>query len=369
MSNKRAYLVGGLGCSGKSTFAKKLAIEKGIPYFKADDVYFIVGSNLKIPKEKMSLLPMESTWENPNILGISDMGVYGSMYECVKQSYLEYFSYNIPQSFVIEGEALFWNHHERDLVMELLNDYQKINLCLYPDYEQWLRNRTDRIKKDGFTPTYREEEEYNSLYKEYLTYMPEKTIVITDIINTDCSPTGGTNYQTDDFSDPKWEVYPFPKDMTGKTFMDISCNTGWFSQKASEQGAKVTGIDISWQVLVDAQIKVPSGTFLLSKIEDFKLEKYDYILSSSAFHYYKHREDVIRRISESTTYFVLETPVLESENEDIQYKDDFMQSFCALPSEKLLLKWLNKYFKKVEKIGETIQPNSSNRPVYLCTQL
>jgi len=368
MQDKRAYLVGGLGCSGKTTFGKKLAIEKGIPYSKADDVYFIVGNNLGISQDKISLLPMQQTWENPDSLGLPNLGVYGSMYECVKQAYLEFFSYNIPKAFVLEGEALFWNKHERDLVNELLKDYNKTTFCLYPDYEQWLRNRTDRIAKGGHIPAYREEKEYNDLYLDYLSYMPEQTIIVKDTINLDCSPTGGTNYQTDDFSDPKWEVFDFPKDMTGKTFLDISCNTGWFSKKASDCGAKVIGIDISWQVLDEAYKKVPSGKFLLSKIEDFKLEKYDYVLSSSAFHYYKHREDVIRRIAESTDYFVLETPVLDSEIEDIQYKDDFMKSFCALVSEKLLLKWLNKYFKKVEKIGETIQPNSSNRPVYLCTK-
>lgn len=368
MPNKRAYLIGGLGCSGKSTFAKKLAIEKGIPYFKADDVYFIVMNNLKISQDKISLLPMEQTWENPDSLGIGDLGVYGSMRECVKQAYLEFFSYNIPQEFVLEGEALFWNQHERELVMEMLNDYQKINLCLYPDYEQWLRNRTDRIKKGGFIPKFREEKEYEDLYKNYLTYMPEQVIIIKDIINTECSPTGGTNYQTDDFSDPKWDIYPFPKDMTGKTFMDISCNTGWFSKKAHKQGAKVSGIDISWQVLTKAYENEPTGCFYLSKIEDFPLKRYDYVLCSSAFHYYKNREDVIKRIADSTNFFVLELPILDSEVEDIQYNDDFMKSFCTLISEPLLLKWLKKYFKEVTKVGETIQPNGRNRPVYLCTK-
>ena len=368
MSDKRVYVIGGLGCSGKSTFAKKLAADRGIPYFKADDIYFIVQNNLGVSPDKISLLPMQQTWEDPKELGLKDFGIYGSMRECVKQAYLEFFSYNFPKSFVIEGEAIYWNVHERALLMELLSDRDVISLCLFPDYEQWLKNRTKRIKEGGHIPQFRDEAEYYKIYDQYLSYLPERTIIIKDIINTDCSPTGGTNYQTDDFSDPKWEVFNFPKDMIGKTFLDISCNTGWFSKKAEEQGAKVTGIDISWQVLVEAMDRVKTGKFYLSKIEDFKLDKYDYVLSSSAFHYYHHREDVIKRISESTTYFILETPVALSDKEEILYQDEYMESFCALPSEKLLLKWLHKYFKDVEKIGETIQPNGFNRPVYRCTK-
>lgn len=367
LPNKRAYLIGGLGCSGKSTFARKMATDLGIPYFKVDDVYYIVASNLKVPKDKVVLLPMAKTWENPDSLGIPDLGVYGSIRECVKQAYLEFFSYNIPQSFVMEGEAIYWNRHERDLIAELLEDRQIINICIYPDYEQWLKNRTNRIKDGGHLPDFRDEDEYHNLYKEYLMYVPKRTIIIKDTQNIECSPTGGTNYQADYFSNPKWEVFNFP-DLKGKTFLDISCNTGWFSKKASDAGAKVFGLDISWQVLVEALIRVPTGVFTLSKVEDFEFGKYDYILCSSAFHYYKHREDVIRRISESTNYFILELPLLESNKEDIQYDNSFQDSFCALVSEPLLLKWLKKYFKNVEKIGETIQPNGRNRPVYRCTK-
>ena len=365
--NKTAYLIGGLGCSGKSTFARKMATDLGVPYFKVDDVYYIVASNLKVPKDKVVLLPMAKTWENPDSIGIPDMGVYGSMRECVKQAYLEFFSYNIPRSFVMEGEAIYWNRHERDLVAELLEDRQVINLCLYPDYEQWLKNRTSRIKDGGHLPEFRDEDEYHKLYKEYLMYVPKRTIIIRDTQNIECSPTGGTNYQADYFSDPKWEVFKFP-DLKGKTFLDISCNTGWFSKKASDAGAKVTGLDISWQVLVEAQKKVPDGTFVLSKVEDFDFTDYDYVLCSSAFHYYTHREEIIKRISKSTTYFVIELPLLESDKEDIQYDNSFKDSFCSLVSEPLLLKWLKKYFKDVEKIGETIQPNGHNRPVYRCTK-
>lgn len=367
MPNKTVYLIGGLGCSGKSTFAQKLAQEQGIPYFRADDVYFIVANNLGISPEKLAYAPMQQTWEDPKELGLPDFGIYGSMKECVRSSYLEFFSYNLPQSFVLEGEALYWNPHERDLVNELLSEREVVNVCLTPNYEQWLKNRTKRLKEGGHCPPFTEQEDYNNLTKDYLTYVPDRTILIKDGY-TECSLMGGTNYQTDDFSTPKWSIFNFPEKLDNRIFLDISCNTGWFSQMAADRGAKVTGLDISWQVLFEAQKRVPSGTFRLSKVEDFEFGTYDYILCSSAFHYYTNREEIIKRISKATTYFVIELPLLNSEKDDIQYQDSYQESFCSLVSESLMLKWLKKYFKDVEKIGETIQPNSPNRSVYRCTQ-
>ena len=184
--NKRAYLVGGLGCAGKSTFAKKLANDLGVCYVRADDIYWIVFKNLDIAKDKLVYAPMSSTWEKPEILGIPDFGIYGSMRECVKADYLEFFSYNIPKSFVIEGEAIFWNKHERALVEELLSDYNKTYFCLYPEYEQWLKNRTKRSIEGGHPIEFRDEDEYNKLYEEYLTYMPDNTIIIKDALS-ECS--------------------------------------------------------------------------------------------------------------------------------------------------------------------------------------
>jgi hypothetical protein len=85
---------------------------------------------------------------------------------------------------------------------------------------------------------------------------------------------------------------------------------------------------------------------------------YDIILSSSAFHYYTHREEVLQKISEHCKLFVLETPVIEKEGLDIVYSGGENGEFCSVPTEELLVSWLKKYFKKVEKAGYTKQPNS-----------
>lgn len=368
MPNKKCYIVGGLGCSGKSTFAKKIASDNQLPYFKADDIYFIVQNNLGVSNEVLPNLPMEQFWLNPEKFGV-DMGVYKTMANCVKQAYLEYFSYNIPKNFVIEGEAIFYNHFENKVLMELLDGWDKRFLCLMPDYEQWLKNRSKRILVDKtYTPKFLEQKEYNDLCADYLTYLPQNTIVIKDILNTDCTLMGNTSYQKDEFSDPKWEVFNFPKNMQGKTFLDISCNTGWFSKKASECGAKVGGLDIAWPLLDVALDRVPDGQFVLSKVEDFNFyDKFDYVLCSSAFHYYQDRERLINDIASITDYFILELPLLEGSGKNIVYQSSYVDDFCALCTEELILSWLNKYFKNVEKIGHTKQPNGDDRPVYKCT--
>lgn len=367
MSDKKCYIIGGLGCSGKTTFSKKLANSFNIPSFKLDDIYHIVGSKLNIPADKLVYLPMRQTWEKSDI----DYGRYKNMETVVREAYLEFFSYNIPSKLVVECEAIFWNEYEYKILTDLLFGHSIKNIILQPDYEQWLINRTNRIKEKGHIPPFRTQAEYIDLCKSYLQHSPNKRIIIKDIKNFECSPTGGTNYQSEEFSNPKWEVFNFPKDMTCKTFLDISCNTGYFSKKASERGAIVTGIDISWQVLDVAMDNVPDGNFHLSRVEDWNFKnKYDYILSSSAFHYYHDREEIIEKISKSTKYFILETPVLAGEEDDIQYQSDFMPNFCALPTKPLLVKWLKKYFDKVEEIGETIQDVGKvggNRPVYKCT--
>lgn len=368
MSNK-SYIIGGLGCSGKTTFARKLASENNIPYFNADDIYKIIQEKLNVDPDILVNLPMEKFWDNPEKFGFK-MVIYKTMAECVEQAYLELFSYNIPLNFVIEGEGIFYNHYEFDILSKLLENREKRYIAIMPDYEQWLKNRSRRILVDKtYTPKFRDQDEYYALCEDYKNYLPKQTIIIKDILNTECTLMGKTNYQKEEFSDPKWEVFNFPTDMSGKRFLDISCNTGWFSQKASKAGADVVGIDIAWPLLDVAYDRVPNGQFYLSKIEDFNLEGFyfDYVLCCSAFHYYTNREDIIRRISQVTKCFVLELPLLDKPGKDIIYQSNYVDNFCSLPTEDLIVSWLSKYFKRVEKIGYTKQPDSDDRPVFKCT--
>lgn len=361
MSNKKCYIVGGLGCSGKTTFARDIASQMGIPCFMADNIHVLLANKIGMPFSELAKLVMPKNWDD------KPLESFPNKYEAFKQAYLDFFNYLPPEQFVIDGESLIWNKRERKILEEILPDYTFRYLILAPDYEQWLKNMSKREKDGSYSPKFRDEKEYNDLLSQYLTYAPDNSMIVRDIKNTKCSPTGGTVYQNEAFSDPKWEVFDFPKDLKDRSFLEISCNTGWFLKKAGERGAKVYGVDISWQVLDIAMDRNPTGVFWLSKIEDFQTtSQFDYILCSSAFHYYHHREEQLAKISKMTKNFILETPVLLEDREFIRYQGGEDGEFCSVPSEKLLLRWLSKYFKKVTVIGETIQPDSHNRPVYLC---
>lgn len=362
---QKCYIVGGLGCSGKTTFASRIGNELKIPVFHADDVHVVVAKNLEINFTDLAELVWYESWDKPKV----DLKKYSTVKEVFKESYLEFFNYIFPEQLIIESESLYWNDKEMEILREVMPNHEFRFINISVDYERWVKNYSIRRRTVDYVPQFRDEHEYYRILERYESRLPKNCLTISDINNFKCSPTGGTNYQKEDFSDPKWDVFQFPEDMKGKTFMDISCNTGWFCKKASERGAKVNGLDISWQVLDIAMDRNPDGEFCLSKIEDFvPKKKYDFVLCSSAFHYYHHREDVIKKISEMTDNFTLEAPMIDTDEELINYQGGDDNEFCSVVSRGLLLKWLNKYFTKVIKIGETLQPNSDNRPVYRCTK-
>lgn len=364
---RKIYFITGLGCSGKSTFANELGKQLNLPVYHADDVYFLVKDKLGITQEELLYLPMFSTWESKY-----DWKEYKTPEALLEICYNEFFSYNPPNQFILEGEALFFNEREQALVQKMFVGYNKRYILIQPDYEQWLKLRSKRELQSGeHLPPFREESDFYSLQK----YLERATgtnslFRIKDFPFKFSNPTGGTDYQTEEFSEPKWKVFDFPN-LKGKTFLDVSCNTGWFCRHAFEQGAEVTGLDINWQAL-DIAMDYVGGEFIHSKIEDWHpTKKYDYVLCSSAFHYYHKREEQIRKLSEITNYLILELPIIDTDEELIRYQGGEDNEFCSVVSRGLIEKWLKKYFKKVEKIGETHQFTGSidnTRPVYRCTK-
>jgi tRNA (mo5U34)-methyltransferase len=70
-----------------------------------------------------------------------------------------------------------------------------------------------------------------------------------------------------------FQVEPaFPKDMTGKTVLDIGCNAGFYSLKLHERGARVTGIDHDAHYLEQARF---AADLLGADIEYRQMEVYD----------------------------------------------------------------------------------------------
>jgi len=60
-----------------------------------------------------------------------------------------------------------------------------------------------------------------------------------------------------------------PESLKGKSVLDAGCGTGWFSKKAEEQGAKVTSLDIGYNLLRIVRNKCDST--LVSSIYQFQI--------------------------------------------------------------------------------------------------
>ena len=87
-------------------------------------------------------------------------------------------------------------------------------------------------------------------------------------------------------SPSKLAALHLPTNMSGKTFLDVGCNEGFFCGEAIQRGAiRVVGYDFDPAYIDSARIRFPSAEFFLGSWWSIPNEKYDIILFSSALHY------------------------------------------------------------------------------------
>jgi SAM-dependent methyltransferase len=86
-------------------------------------------------------------------------------------------------------------------------------------------------------------------------------------------------------------------DLSGKSVLDIGCNSGFFSGYAKFSGAyQVDGIDFNTNAIQEAKDRFKDCNFLVGNFEELPRKKYDCILFLSAIHYAKDQEELIRSI-------------------------------------------------------------------------
>jgi SAM-dependent methyltransferase len=130
------------------------------------------------------------------------------------------------------------------------------------------------------------------------------------------SHIGDEKGQTDSLH--KMSRLKYPDDLTGKTFLDIGCNEGFFCGQALVRNAKrVLGIDFDSNFLSEAIRRYPSerAEYQLRSWLDLPDEKFDMIVWSSAMHYELDPISVLRNIANSLEpdgLFVLECGVVFS---------------------------------------------------------
>lgn len=158
-----------------------------------------------------------------------------------------------------------------------------------------------------------------------------------------------SNYQKADFVVSKWEKLKIADQVKGKTILDIGCNSGLQMLNCLKAGAEsVTGIDSNWRYLEDCVDNGVGDNLIQAELNDAKvldLKPFDVVLLLATFHYVRDKESFIERAAKITKeMLVLEGPV---ENGD--------PSFA--PKREEIERMLNKNFKRVEFVGESVSPS------------
>ena len=79
--------------------------------------------------------------------------------------------------------------------------------------------------------------------------------------------------------------------------LDVGCGTGTLTEKISESGAIVTGIDTSPEMIAKAKQAYPKIKFFIKDATDFSFEeKFDAVFSNATFHWIKDHSKAIRCI-------------------------------------------------------------------------
>jgi trans-aconitate methyltransferase len=82
--------------------------------------------------------------------------------------------------------------------------------------------------------------------------------------------------------------------------LDVGCGTGTLTEKISESGAVVTGIDASIEMITKARQAYPKIKFFVEDATDFSLdEKFDAVFSNATFHWIKYHSKALKCIYDS----------------------------------------------------------------------
>jgi tRNA (mo5U34)-methyltransferase len=95
----------------------------------------------------------------------------------------------------------------------------------------------------------------------------------------------------------------FPRDMTGKTVLDIGCNAGFYSLKLHERGAKVTGIEHDPHYLAQARFaaEVCGAEIEYLEMDVYDVEslgrRFDYVLFLGVLYHLRHPLYALERVA------------------------------------------------------------------------
>ncbi len=93
------------------------------------------------------------------------------------------------------------------------------------------------------------------------------------------------------------EVLRWLQPQKGEHILDVGCGTGTLTNKLSEGGAIVTGIDASEEMIAKAKLSYPDIMFFVKDATDFSFDTpFDAVFSNATLHWILEQEKVLQSI-------------------------------------------------------------------------
>lgn len=90
------------------------------------------------------------------------------------------------------------------------------------------------------------------------------------------------------------DVVSWLRPQAGERILDLGCGTGQLACSIASEGALVTGIDKSQEMIAKAQEEYPSLTFMVKDATDFQFDApFDAIFSNATLHWVNEKEKAI----------------------------------------------------------------------------
>ncbi|MDX8363474.1 class I SAM-dependent methyltransferase [Cytobacillus sp. IB215316] len=155
-----------------------------------------------------------------------------------------------------------------------------------------------------------------------------------------------------------------PQQLKEKRVLDAGCSAGWYSSQLLHQGAEVTGIDISPEMVKAAKQRIGEEvTFLCHDLQEtlpFKDDSFDVIVSSLTLHYLKdwtHTFQEFNRIlkADGTFLFSVHHPFMDYTryNCDDYFKTQYLSETWNKPNIAIDVSFYRRSMQSI--VNETTQ--------------
>jgi SAM-dependent methyltransferase len=157
-------------------------------------------------------------------------------------------------------------------------------------------------------------------------------------------------------SDEKLEAIRLPKNLAGKSVLDLGCNEGFFAAEAQRRGAaRVVGIDIRPEFIERARHRNPDIEFRAQSWDELPEGIFDFVLLLSSLHYERQPRTLLNRIHASLAddgVLILECGVVKAAGSETRWVQRKVGAVQYPTWEMLLHRYLENF--SVRYIGRSV---------------